>query len=159
MYCLWSSGTEQGQHAGTTPRTRTSVQRDKIKWIYTWFLLKSLLNWLLNFCKSEGKKQHRYVRKSPHQKRSWNNLNLCTLSFRCFSGLFQLGLDHNCVEKDQAQFFLMQSPSDKTHKPSEELSLLQAVLGRRTVNISEDSNHKEVWELIWHWIKSNGVKI
>ena len=22
MYCLWSSGTEQGQHAGTTPRTR-----------------------------------------------------------------------------------------------------------------------------------------
>uniref|UniRef100_A0A671V683 HECT domain-containing protein n=1 Tax=Sparus aurata TaxID=8175 RepID=A0A671V683_SPAAU len=32
----------------------------------------------------------------------------------------------------------------RMHKPSEELTLLQAGLGRRTVNIPEDANHKEV---------------
>ncbi|MEQ2301149.1 hypothetical protein AMECASPLE_032962 [Ameca splendens] len=46
------------------------------------------------------------------------------------------------------QFFLLQRASEKTPKLTEELVLLQAGLGRRTVNITEDAGHKEVTEIL-----------
>ncbi|MEQ2222904.1 hypothetical protein ILYODFUR_031289 [Ilyodon furcidens] len=46
------------------------------------------------------------------------------------------------------QFFLLQRASEKTPKLTEELMLLQAGLGRRTVNITEDAGHKEVTEIL-----------
>ena len=126
------------------------------KMILHMVLLKSLWIWLLNFCKSEGENNTDMSGRAPYQLRSRNNLNFCTFSFRCFPGLFE-DRRHARPSGSQLpkkrpgtkiQFFLLQSPSDKMRKSSEELTLLQAGLGRRTVNIPEDANHKEVCELI-----------
>ncbi|XP_041838349.1 uncharacterized protein LOC121638002 isoform X2 [Melanotaenia boesemani] len=46
------------------------------------------------------------------------------------------------------QFCLLQTALEKTPKLTEELMLLQAGLGRRTVNIPEDAGHKEVADLL-----------
>ena len=42
------------------------------------------------------------------------------------------------------QFFLLSRSSERTPKPSEELALLHAGLGRRTVNVPEGASHNEV---------------
>lgn len=46
------------------------------------------------------------------------------------------------------QFFLLDTSSEKTPKSSDELRLLQAGLGRRTVNIPDDASHKEITEIL-----------
>ncbi|XP_056134825.1 uncharacterized protein LOC130111618 [Lampris incognitus] len=48
----------------------------------------------------------------------------------------------------QMQFFLLDATSEKTPKPSEEMVLLQAGLGRRTIKIPEASDHHEIADLL-----------
>lgn len=83
------------------------------------------------------------------------NLNLIYSSFyRCFPGLFKdkqkcrppsrLSKKRSGTKTTPIQFFLLDSPTERTPKPSDELMLLQAGLGRRTVNVPEDACHNEV---------------
>ncbi|KAJ4945459.1 hypothetical protein JOQ06_023144, partial [Pogonophryne albipinna] len=45
-------------------------------------------------------------------------------------------------------FFFLASSSEKTPKPSEELILLQAGLGRRSARVPEDADHKEITNIL-----------
>ncbi|KAJ4922569.1 hypothetical protein JOQ06_016573 [Pogonophryne albipinna] len=45
-------------------------------------------------------------------------------------------------------FFFLASSSEKTPKPSEELILLQAGLGRRSAHVPEDADHKEITNIL-----------
>ena len=60
------------------------------------------------------------------------------LSLRSFLGRFW------GEATQEVQFFLLSRSSEKTPKPSEELALLHAGLGRRTVNVPEGASHNEV---------------
>lgn len=42
------------------------------------------------------------------------------------------------------QFLVLSSPTDRTPKPSEEIKLLEAGLGKRTMTVADNSCHEEV---------------
>ncbi|CAL8373217.1 unnamed protein product [Arctogadus glacialis] len=52
----------------------------------------------------------------------------------------------------QMQFLLLDATLEKTPKPSKEMVLLQAGLGRRTLNIPEASDHQEVQYVTWFYM-------
>lgn len=72
-------------------------------------------------------------------------------SNRCFPGLFKEKKVKRAkraeVKTTPVTFFLLDKPIEKSPKHSEELTLLQAGLGKKTVQLPEDANHKEV--LLW----------
>ncbi|KAI2646607.1 G2/M phase-specific E3 ubiquitin-protein ligase [Labeo rohita] len=79
-------------------------------------------------------------------------------TMRCFPGLFKdkqkcrppsrLSKKRSGTKTTPIQFFLLDSPTERTPKPSDELMLLQAGLGRRTVNVPEDACHNEITHIL-----------
>ncbi|XP_049424248.1 uncharacterized protein LOC125883757 isoform X2 [Epinephelus fuscoguttatus] len=72
---------------------------------------------------------------------------------RCFPGIFRqnsrsLSKKRTGTKLTPVQFFLLHSSTEKTPKPSEELKLLQAGLGKRTANVPEDAGHKEITDIL-----------
>ncbi|XP_039681989.1 uncharacterized protein LOC120575337 [Perca fluviatilis] len=77
---------------------------------------------------------------------------------RCFPGLFKdkqkcrppsrLSKKRSGTKTTPIQFFLLDSPTERTPKPSDELMLLQAGLGRRTVNVPEDACHNDITHIL-----------
>ncbi|KAM9751536.1 uncharacterized protein ACNS7B_008724 [Menidia menidia] len=77
---------------------------------------------------------------------------------RCFPGLFKdkqncrppsrLSKKRSGTKTTPIPFFLLDSPTERTPKPSDELMLLQAGLGRRTVNVPEDAGHNEIANIL-----------
>ena len=67
------------------------------------------------------------------------------LSLRSFPGRFgERPHKRSAGKSTSVQFFLLSRSSERTPKPSEELALLHAGLGRRTVNVPEGASHNEV---------------
>ncbi|XP_047219684.1 uncharacterized protein LOC124867327 [Girardinichthys multiradiatus] len=71
---------------------------------------------------------------------------------RCFPGLFKdkkgKAVKRAGIKRTPVAFFLLHKPTEKTPKHSEELTLLQAGLGKKTVQIPEDANHKEILDIL-----------
>ncbi|KAJ4937809.1 hypothetical protein JOQ06_002439 [Pogonophryne albipinna] len=69
---------------------------------------------------------------------------------RAFPGLFKSGKSYTPSPKRRAlrstpiQFFLLNKCTESTPKSSDEMVLLQAGLGRRTLNIPENADHSQV---------------
>lgn len=163
----WSSGTvqctvrlSQGIQAGHIPGTTraqcgawtcTDTFRDCSSKEYgqVWMLFKGCISAVSTTA----------LFSSSHRGTVWLliqiNLTFIYSSFyRCFPGLFKdkqkcrppsrLSKKRSGTKTTPIQFFLMDSPTERTPKPSDELMLLQAGLGRRTVNVPEDACHNEV---------------
>ncbi|CAL8378806.1 unnamed protein product [Boreogadus saida] len=71
---------------------------------------------------------------------------------RAFPGMFKNGprfqKKRPAGKMSQMQFLLLDATLEKTPKPSREMVLLQAGLGRRTINIPEASDHQEIADLL-----------
>ncbi|KAK1889220.1 Mis18-binding protein 1 [Dissostichus eleginoides] len=77
---------------------------------------------------------------------------------RSFPGLFRSNKNVRSFPKSakkrtgpktvRVPFFFLASSSEKTPKPSEELILLQAGLGRRSAHVPEDADHKEITNIL-----------
>lgn len=71
---------------------------------------------------------------------------------RCFPGLFKEKKVKRAkragVKTTPVTFFLLDKPIEKSPKHSEALTLLQAGLGKKTVQLPEDANHKEISEIL-----------
>ena len=78
------------------------------------------------------------------------------ISSRAFPGMFKNGPRFQrkipAGKMSQMQFFLLDATLEKTQKPSNEMVLLQAGLGRRTINIPEASDHQEVQYVTWFYM-------
>lgn len=77
------------------------------------------------------------------------DLHQTAFSLRAFPGLFKARKGFPTPKKRPArstpiQFFLLNKSVERTPKASDELILLQAGLGRRTVAIPEDADHSVV---------------
>ncbi|XP_049335358.1 uncharacterized protein LOC111196174 isoform X3 [Astyanax mexicanus] len=70
---------------------------------------------------------------------------------RSFPGLFKKNCSRprkRAVKSKHVQFFLLDKVTDRTPKTGEEMVLLQAGLGHRTVDIPEDADHSEISALL-----------
>ncbi|XP_035986774.1 uncharacterized protein LOC105924050 isoform X1 [Fundulus heteroclitus] len=75
---------------------------------------------------------------------------------RSFPGLFKekqssralLSKKRFAPKRTAVSFFLLKTACERTPKPSEEMTLLQAGLGRRTVDIAADASHKEITDIL-----------
>ncbi|KAL6458603.1 hypothetical protein MHYP_G00320750 [Metynnis hypsauchen] len=75
------------------------------------------------------------------------------ISKRAFPGLFKRKATNVKPRKRAAksrhiQFFLLDKVTERTPKTGEEMVLLQAGMGRRSIDIPEDADHAEISELL-----------